>query len=248
MHASTPCTTIRLLARIDYAALKRHTYSGRWRRTLELPVRQFQANGNFVVIRRRGEQFVTKYLHLSKFARNIKKGRKSSKDKPSVTLDRRDGLPALTYTKEFLVNGGAPKPQNGQAARVEPVGATQMANFKQALTQTSFYSITSLIRWAPPSDDYRKRFCCWLYDRHKCRRSGLGPDPNPRSSRRRRWSARDGGSDSGRNAADTDGTAKCATWSAASPIHRMLSSLVHATVGSVTLSASPFGNGSLGST
>ena len=101
------------------------------------------------VVIRHGEQFVTKYLHLSKFARNIKKGRKVKQGQTIGYVGSTGWATGPHLHYEFLVNAH----QNPRTVKLpEPSrwGLCKWRTSKQALTQTSFYSITSLIRWSWP--------------------------------------------------------------------------------------------------
>ncbi|MDG1702990.1 MAG: peptidoglycan DD-metalloendopeptidase family protein [Pseudomonadales bacterium] len=88
-----------------------------------------QANGNFVVIRH-GEQFVTKYLHLSKFGRNIKSGRKVQQGQTIGYVGSTGWATGPHLHYEFLVNGVHQNPRTVKLPEAEPVAAGQMANFK----------------------------------------------------------------------------------------------------------------------
>ena len=94
-----------------------------------------KANGNYVVIKH-GEQFVTKYLHLSKFARNIKTG-KRVKQGQTIGYVGATGYatgPHLHY--EFLVNGVHQNPRTVQLPQAQPVPQREIARF-QARTFTN---------------------------------------------------------------------------------------------------------------
>jgi murein DD-endopeptidase MepM/ murein hydrolase activator NlpD len=94
-----------------------------------------KANGNYVVIKH-GEQFVTKYLHLSKFARNIKTG-KRVKQGQTIGYVGATGYatgPHLHY--EFLVNGVHQNPRTVKLPQARPVRQQERARF-QEVTFTS---------------------------------------------------------------------------------------------------------------
>ncbi len=120
--------TIRPHRGIDYAAPKGTPILAAGDGRVEIASRT-QANGNFVVIRH-GEQFVTKYLHLSKFARNIKKGRKVKQGQTIGYVGSTGWATGPHLHYEFLVNGVHQNPRTVKLPEAEPVGATQMANFK----------------------------------------------------------------------------------------------------------------------
>ena len=89
-----------------------------------------KANGNYVVLKH-GEQFVTKYLHLSKFARNIKVG-KRVKQGQTIGYVGATGYatgPHLHY--EFLVNGVHQNPRTVKLPQAQPVRQQELARFQE---------------------------------------------------------------------------------------------------------------------
>jgi murein DD-endopeptidase MepM/ murein hydrolase activator NlpD len=95
-----------------------------------------QANGNYVVIQH-GEQFVTKYLHLSKFGRGVKAGAKV-KQGQTIGLVGATGwatAPHLHY--EFLVNGVHKNPRTVSLPDADPIEQNEMPRFQ---TQTAEYA------------------------------------------------------------------------------------------------------------
>ena len=127
---------------IDYAARKGTpvTASGDGKVTIR---RQNDASGKYVVIQH-GEQYTTKYLHLSAFARGIKPG-------VSVSQGQRIGYvgatgwataPHLHY--EFLVNGVHRNPKTVQLPRVVPIATDEMQRFKNSISPVlaRLYSIS----------------------------------------------------------------------------------------------------------
>ena len=77
-------------------------------------------NGNYVVIQH-GQEFVTKYLHLSKFGRNIKAG-KTVKQGQVIGYVGQTGYatgPHLHY--EFLVNGIHKNPRTVKLPKATPI-------------------------------------------------------------------------------------------------------------------------------
>ena len=92
-----------------------------------------RANGNYIVIRH-GEEFVTKYLHLSKFARGIRTG---SQVRQGQTIGYVGATgwatgPHLHY--EFLVNGIHQNPRTVRLPDAEPVPALEAERFKNHAT------------------------------------------------------------------------------------------------------------------
>ncbi len=94
-----------------------------------------KGNGNFIVLQH-GEQFTTKYLHMSKFARNMSKG-KRVKQGEIIGYVGRTGYatgPHLHY--EFLVNGAHRNPRTVALPNAQPVPASERERF---MKQTSPY-------------------------------------------------------------------------------------------------------------
>mgnify|MGYP001409296781 CR=1 FL=1 len=87
-----------------------------------------KANGKFIVISH-GEQFVTKYLHLSDFANRIKKG-KRVKQGETIGYVGSTGYatgPHLHY--EFLVDGVHRNPRTVQLPKAASIPPTQLEDF-----------------------------------------------------------------------------------------------------------------------
>ena len=85
-------------------------------------------NGNYIVLQH-GEQFVTKYLHMSKFARNMTKG-KRVKQGQTIGYVGRTGYatgPHLHY--EFLVNGTHRNPRTVKLPNDKPVPDSERERF-----------------------------------------------------------------------------------------------------------------------
>lgn len=93
-------------------------------------------NGRYIVISH-GQQFVTKYLHLSKFGRGIKTG-KTVKQGQIIGYVGSTGLatgPHLHY--EFLVNGVHKNPRTVALPKAESVAKQELPLFVQATRQHS---------------------------------------------------------------------------------------------------------------
>ncbi|MEM9621296.1 MAG: peptidoglycan DD-metalloendopeptidase family protein [Pseudomonadota bacterium] len=88
-----------------------------------------QANGNFVVIQH-GEQFVTKYLHLSKFGRGIKRGAKVSQGQVIGLVGATGWATAPHLHYEFLVNGVHKNPRTVSLPDAQPVAQNEMQRFR----------------------------------------------------------------------------------------------------------------------
>ena len=95
-----------------------------------------RANGRYVVIQH-GQQFVTKYLHLSKFGRGIKSG-KTVKQGQIIGYVGQTGYatgPHLHY--EFLVNGVHKNPRTVQLPKAMPIKKRDKKNFEEVSSKVS---------------------------------------------------------------------------------------------------------------
>ncbi|MGI9324543.1 MAG: peptidoglycan DD-metalloendopeptidase family protein [Pseudomonadales bacterium] len=86
------------------------------------------ANGNFVVINH-GEQYVTKYLHLSKFARNVKSGAKVKQGQVIGYVGATGAATGPHLHYEFLVNGVHVNPRSVNLPDAAPVAETERDRF-----------------------------------------------------------------------------------------------------------------------
>lgn len=93
-------------------------------------------NGNYVVIQH-GEQFVTKYLHLSKFGRGIKRGVKVQQGQTIGYVGATGWATAAHLHYEFLVNGVHKNPRTVSLPDAQPIASTEMSRFK---TQAAEYA------------------------------------------------------------------------------------------------------------
>nr|ADI16891.1 membrane proteins related to metalloendopeptidases [uncultured gamma proteobacterium HF0010_16J05] len=94
------------------------------------------ANGNYIIISH-GQQFVTKYLHLSKFGRGIKTGKKVTQGQ-IIGYVGSTGLatgPHLHY--EFLVNGVHMNPRTVALPKAQSVAQRELPLFAKATRQHS---------------------------------------------------------------------------------------------------------------
>ena len=89
-----------------------------------------QANGNYVVIQH-GEQFVTKYLHLSKFGRGIKSGTRVKQGQTIGYVGATGWATAAHLHYEFLVNGVHQNPRTVSLPDAQPIAKTEMPRFKE---------------------------------------------------------------------------------------------------------------------
>ena len=93
-----------------------------------------RANGLYIIINH-GQQFVTKYLHLSKFARGTKAGNKV-KQGQVIGYVGATGLvtgPHLHY--EFLVNGVHMNPRTVALPKAKSINKSELAEFTLATRQ-----------------------------------------------------------------------------------------------------------------
>ncbi|MEM7100829.1 MAG: peptidoglycan DD-metalloendopeptidase family protein [Pseudomonadota bacterium] len=93
-------------------------------------------NGNYVVIQH-GEQFVTKYLHLSKFARGVKRGAKVKQGQVIGYVGATGWATAPHLHYEFLVNGVHQNPRTVSLPDAEPIDQEELQRFQ---VQTAQYS------------------------------------------------------------------------------------------------------------
>ena len=87
-----------------------------------------KANGNYVVIQH-GEQFETKYLHLSKFARGVRGGAKVTQGQVIGYVGATGWATAPHLHYEFLVNGVHQNPRTVSLPDAQPIPANQMERF-----------------------------------------------------------------------------------------------------------------------
>lgn len=113
---------------IDYAARKGTPVvaSGDGR---VLIARQNNASGRYVVIQH-GEQYTTKYLHLSAFARGIRPGKDVSQGQTIGYVGATGWATAPHLHYEFLVNGVHRNPRTVALPKAEPISDTELARFK----------------------------------------------------------------------------------------------------------------------
>ena len=87
-------------------------------------------NGNYIVLQH-GEQFITKYLHLSKFARNMKKGTRVKQGQTIGNVGRTGYATGPHLHYEFVVNGTHRNPRTVKLPNAEPVPAAERDRFAQ---------------------------------------------------------------------------------------------------------------------
>ena len=86
-------------------------------------------NGRYVVIKH-GEQFVTKYLHLSKFARGVRKGKRVKQGQVIGYVGATGWATGPHLHYEFLVNGVHKNPRTVPLPQASPVAKQELAYFK----------------------------------------------------------------------------------------------------------------------
>ncbi len=88
-----------------------------------------RANGNYVVLRH-GEQFMTKYLHMSRFARGIRAGKRVRQGETIGYVGATGWATGPHLHYEFLVNGVHQNPRTVKLPDAEPVPAADTERFK----------------------------------------------------------------------------------------------------------------------
>ena len=87
-------------------------------------------NGNYVVIKH-GEQFVTKYLHLSKFARGVKSGKRVNQGQIIGYVGSTGYATGPHLHYEFLVNGVHQNPRTVSLPQAKPVAREEISRFRE---------------------------------------------------------------------------------------------------------------------
>ena len=88
-------------------------------------------NGNYVVLRH-GETFETKYLHLSRIARGIRKGARVTQGKVIGYVGATGYATGPHLHYEFLVNGVHKNPRTVELPKAEPIPASERIRFEQS--------------------------------------------------------------------------------------------------------------------
>jgi murein DD-endopeptidase MepM/ murein hydrolase activator NlpD len=86
------------------------------------------SNGNFVVLQH-GEEFVTKYLHLSKFANGVKKGKKVKQGTVIGYVGSTGWATGPHLHYEFLVNGSHMNPRTVKLPDANPIPTEEQQRF-----------------------------------------------------------------------------------------------------------------------
>ncbi len=91
------------------------------------------ANGNYIVIQH-GEEFTTKYLHLSRFARGVRKGARVEQGDIIGYVGSTGWATGPHLHYEFLVNGVHRNPRTVKLPDAKPVNEAELANFTNSTT------------------------------------------------------------------------------------------------------------------
>lgn len=89
-----------------------------------------EPNGNYVVIQH-GEQFTTKYLHLSKFGRGIRSGTRVRQGQVIGYVGATGWATGPHLHYEFLVNGVHQNPRTVKLPQADPVPRAELARFNE---------------------------------------------------------------------------------------------------------------------
>lgn len=104
--------------------------------------RQNSASGKYIVIQH-GEQYTTKYLHLSGFAKGVRQGR-TVKQGQTIGYVGATGLTTASHLHfEFLVNGVHRNPRTIKLPEAKPIPAGNLAQFKSS-TSTMLLRLASI--------------------------------------------------------------------------------------------------------
>jgi murein DD-endopeptidase MepM/ murein hydrolase activator NlpD len=96
------------------------------------------SNGNFIVVQH-GEQFVTKYLHLSRFARGIRRGNRVEQGDIIGYVGSTGWATGPHLHYEFLVNGVHHNPRTVKLPDAKPVPKQEFQRF--TATTTPYFSL-----------------------------------------------------------------------------------------------------------
>ena len=90
-----------------------------------------EASGNFIVLQH-GEQYTTKYLHLSKFSRGLKAGKRVSQGQTIGYVGATGWATGPHLHYEFLANGVHRNPRTVRLPNADPIPADEIPAFKDA--------------------------------------------------------------------------------------------------------------------
>ena len=97
--------------------------------------RQNNASGNYVVIQH-GEQYTTKYLHLSGFGKGVRAGKQVRQGQTIGYVGATGWATAPHLHYEFLVNGVHRNPATVQLPKAEPIAIAHREHFATATNST----------------------------------------------------------------------------------------------------------------
>lgn len=92
-----------------------------------------QASGNYVVVQH-GEQFQTKYLHMSKFGRGVRKGAKVNQSQIIGYVGATGWATGPHLHYEFLVNGVHRNPRTVPMPKAKPIAPAERGRFEAHAT------------------------------------------------------------------------------------------------------------------
>ena len=90
-----------------------------------------KANGKYIVLQH-GQQFQTKYLHLSNFARGVKSGARVHQGQVIGYVGSTGWATGAHLHYEFLVNGVHRNPRTVKLPKAKPIPENQLASFQRA--------------------------------------------------------------------------------------------------------------------
>lgn len=91
------------------------------------------ANGNYIVVQH-GEQFTTKYLHLSRFARGVRKGSRVEQGQIIGYVGSTGWATGPHLHYEFLVNGVHKNPRTVKLPDANPIAGEEITRFNSSTT------------------------------------------------------------------------------------------------------------------
>ncbi len=115
------------------------------------------ASGKFIVIKH-GEIYVTKYLHLSGFARGVYKGAKVKQGQVIGYVGATGWATAPHLHYEFLVNGVHRNPRKVMLPESDPIPEVEMESFRKILTPRIKQLKTISLRNYPSEDKTSEKF------------------------------------------------------------------------------------------
>lgn len=92
------------------------------------------SNGNYVVVQH-GEEFTTKYLHLSRFARGVRKGTRVEQGQIIGYVGSTGWATGPHLHYEFLVNGVHKNPRTVKLPDAQSIAGTEIPRFTDSTTQ-----------------------------------------------------------------------------------------------------------------